>query len=62
MGSFSKALIDKRRRKILSILGREHANAREITSKFKISQPTVSNHLKILKEVGMIKEKKVKQI
>jgi len=57
----SKALSDKRRRKILSILGREHANAGEITSKFKISQPTVSNHLKILKEAGMIKEKKVKQ-
>jgi len=60
-GCSFKALSDERRRKILSILGREDANAGEIASKFKISQPTVSNHLKILKEAGLIKERKVKQ-
>ncbi|GJM16757.1 MAG: hypothetical protein DHS20C13_20840 [Thermodesulfobacteriota bacterium] len=61
MGCSFKALSDERRRKILSILGKKDANAGEIASKFKISQPTVSNHLKILKEAGLIKEKKVKQ-
>ena len=61
MGCSFKALSDERRRKILSILGKKDANAGEIASKFKISQPTVSNHLKILKEAALIKERKVKQ-
>lgn len=61
MGCSFKALSDERRRKILSILGKKDANAGDIASKFKISQPTVSNHLKILKEAGLIKERKVKQ-
>ena len=61
MGCSFKAISDERRRKILSILGKDEANAGEIARKFKISQPTVSNHLKILKEAGLIKERKVKQ-
>lgn len=61
MGCSFKAISDERRRKILSILSREDANAGEIARKFKISQPTVSNHLKILKEAGLIKDRKVKQ-
>ncbi|MEM7008122.1 MAG: metalloregulator ArsR/SmtB family transcription factor [Thermodesulfobacteriota bacterium] len=61
MGCSFKAISDERRRKILHILGKEDANAGEIARRFKISQPTVSNHLKILKEAGLIKERKVKQ-
>ena len=61
MGCSFKAISDERRRKILSILGKQDANAGEIARRFKISQPTVSNHLKILKEAGLIKERKVKQ-
>jgi len=61
MGCSFKAISDERRRKILSILGKSDANAGEIARRFKISQPTVSNHLKILKEAGLIKERKVKQ-
>ena len=61
MGCSFKAISDEKRRKILSILGKQDANAGEIARRFKISQPTVSNHLKILKEAGLIKERKVKQ-
>ncbi len=61
MGCSFKAISDERRRKILTILGKEDANAGDIARRFKISQPTVSNHLKILKEAGLIKERKVKQ-
>ena len=61
MGCSFKAISDERRRKILSILGKQDANAGEVARRFKISQPTVSNHLKILKEAGLIKERKVKQ-
>jgi len=61
MGCCYKAISDERRRKILSILGKGNATAGEIAKKFKISQPTISNHLKILKEAGLIKEKRVAQ-
>jgi len=61
MGCCFKAIGDERRRKILSILSKGSASAGEIAGKFSISQPTVSNHLKILKEAGLINEKKVAQ-
>jgi DNA-binding transcriptional ArsR family regulator len=61
MGCSFKAISDERRRMILKILGKSDASAGEIASKFNISQPTVSNHLKILKEAGLIKEQKIKQ-
>ena len=61
MGCCFKAISDERRRKILTILGKGNATAGDIASRFKISQPTISNHLKILKEAGLIKERKVAQ-
>jgi ArsR family transcriptional regulator, repressor of sdpIR and other operons len=61
MGCAFKAISDERRRTILKILGKKDASAGEIASKFNISQPTVSNHLKILKEAGLINEQKIKQ-
>lgn len=61
MGCKFKAISDERRRIILRILGNNEANAGEIASKFSISQPTVSNHLRILKEARLIKERKEKQ-
>jgi len=61
MGCCFKAIGDERRRKILTILGKGSSNAGDIARKFNISQPTISNHLKILREAGLIKEKKVAQ-
>ena len=61
MGCCFKAIGDERRRKILEILGKGSASAGDIANQFEISQPTVSNHLKILKEAGLIKERKVAQ-
>ena len=61
MGCAFKAISDERRRTIPKILGKSDASAGEIASKFNISQPTVSNHLKILKEAGLINEQKIKQ-
>lgn len=61
MGCSFKALSDERRRMILMILGKNDACAGDIASKFSISQPTVSNHLKILKEAGLITEHKIRQ-
>lgn len=61
MGCKFKAISDERRRTILRILSRGDMSAGDIARKFNISQPTVSNHLKILREAGLINEKKVKQ-
>ncbi len=61
MGCCFKAIGDETRREILTILGKGSATAGEIASRFKISQPTISNHLKILKEAGLITERKVAQ-
>ena len=61
MGCKFKAISDERRRTILRILSRGNMSAGDIARKFNISQPTVSNHLKILREAGLINEKKVKQ-
>lgn len=61
MGCCFKAIGDETRREILSILSRGDETAGKIASRFKISQPTVSNHLKTLKEAGLIHERKDKQ-
>lgn len=61
MGCKFKAISDERRRTILRMLSRGDMSAGDIAGKFNISQPTVSNHLKILREAGLINEKKVKQ-
>lgn len=61
MGCCFKAIGDETRREILAILSRGSATAGEIAGRFKISQPTVSNHLKILKEAGLITERKKAQ-
>lgn len=62
MGCHFKALGDESRRKILSILGKNGSSSSgEIAKNFSISQPTISNHLRILKEAGLVREKKVKQ-
>ncbi|HEX3033636.1 MAG TPA: metalloregulator ArsR/SmtB family transcription factor [Thermodesulfobacteriota bacterium] len=61
MGCSYKAIADENRRKILKILSKGSATAGDIAHNFKISQPTISNHLKILKEAGLIKENRVRQ-
>jgi len=61
MGCCFKAISDEHRRKILHILSAGDATAGDIAKKFTISQPTISNHLKILKEADLVCEHKVRQ-
>lgn len=51
-----KAISDKHRQKILFFIN-EHKqiNATEIVNKIKLSQPTISHHLKILNDAGLIR-------
>lgn len=53
-----KALADKTRQDILELLGQEEMNVTEICSEFKISQPTVSHHLHILRNSDLVDYRK----
>jgi len=61
MGCPYKAIADDTRRKILEFLSEGETAAGVIASKFEISKPAISNHLKILKEADIVSERKVKQ-
>lgn len=60
--SFFKAIADGNRRKILNLL-RKHGTmaAGEIAKHFQISLPALSEHLKVLREAGLVSARKEKQ-
>lgn len=64
MMSFFKAGNDEHRQRILSLVTKYKCiNANQILSHLKISQPTLSHHLKILREANFItSEKRGKEI
>ena len=49
-----KALSDKNRRKIINLLKKKDMTAGEIADEFNISKPSISEHLKILKNANLI--------
>lgn len=49
-----KALSDKNRRKIINLLKQKDMTAGEIADEFNISKPSISEHLKILKNANLI--------
>ena len=61
MGCPYKAIADDTRRKILEFLSEGESAAGDIASRFDISKPAISNHLKILKEADIVNERKVRQ-
>lgn len=55
------AMADPTRRQILTMLQNGDMTAGEISDKFDISAATISHHLKILREAGLITSEKEKQ-
>ncbi len=53
-----KALSDKNRRKIIDLLKKQDMTAGEIAKNFAISKPSISEHLKILKNADLISSEK----
>lgn len=49
-----KALSDKTRREILDLLKKKDLSAGEIAERFNISKPSISHHLSILKQAGLV--------
>ncbi len=54
MNAVFKALNDKTRREILSLLKEKDLSAGEIADYFKITKPSISHHLDILKRADLI--------
>ena len=55
------AMSDPTRRQILTMLQKKDMTAGEIVDQFDISGATISHHLKILREAGLIISEKEKQ-
>lgn len=54
MNALFKALNDQTRRQIIELLKDKDMNAGEIADEFKISKPSISHHLDILKRADLI--------
>ena len=61
MGSLYKAIADDLRRDILILLSKGDLIAGDISNKFNLSKPAISNHLTNLKDANLVSEKKVQQ-
>ncbi|MED3852454.1 autorepressor SdpR family transcription factor [Priestia megaterium] len=58
MNETFKALADPTRRKILELLKERDLTAGEISEYFNMTKPSISNHLKILKQAGLVQDEK----
>lgn len=52
------ALSDPTRRRILELLRQKEHNAGEIAAHFEMSKPSISKHLDILKQTGLVRSEK----
>ena len=51
---FAKALADATRQKIMNLVCCQWLSVNEIVEQLEVSQPTVSHHLALLREVGLV--------
>lgn len=58
MGDVWSALADPTRRKILTLLKVQDLNAGEIAEQFNMTKPSISHHLSILKQAGLVTSQK----
>ena len=54
MNSLFKALNDPTRREILELLKEKDLTAGEIADQFNISKPSISHHLDLLRQAGLV--------
>jgi DNA-binding transcriptional ArsR family regulator len=55
------AVADPTRRAILDLLRRREMSAGELASRFPVSRPAISRHLRVLREAGLLKERREAQ-
>lgn len=54
-----RALGDPTRRHILELLSNDERSVKQLTSAFGITQPAISQHLRVLREAGLASERRV---
>ena len=58
MGDALLALASPRRREILRLVWSDELSAGEIAKSFDVSWPTISQNLRVLKEAGLVKQRR----
>jgi len=58
LNALFKSLNDPTRREILQLLKKSDLTAGEIADHFSISRPSISHHLEILKQAGLVSSRK----
>ena len=58
MESALKAIAEPHRRRILTLVRERELSAGEIAAHFEVSRPAVSQHLTVLKEAGLVDERR----
>ena len=53
-----RAIAEPRRRQILELVRERELSAGEIASKFDVTRPAISQHLGVLKEAGLVDERR----
>jgi DNA-binding transcriptional ArsR family regulator len=53
-----RAIAEPHRRRILTLVRNRELSAGEIASEFEVSGPAVSQHLKVLREAGLVHERR----
>jgi DNA-binding transcriptional ArsR family regulator len=53
-----RAIAEPRRRRILELVGIRELTAGEIASHFEVTRPAISQHLGVLKEAGLVDERR----
>src|SRR5213080_2804038 len=53
-----KAIAGPRRRQILALVRDEELSAGEIAAQFDVTRPAISQHLNVLKEAGLVSERR----
>ncbi len=54
-----RAIAEPRRRAILRLVWSQELPAGEIASHFKVTRPAISQHLRVLKEAGLVRERRL---
>lgn len=58
MSDALQAIAEPRRREIMRLVARQELSAGQIADRFEISRPAVSQHLRVLREVGLLSERR----
>lgn len=58
VGTVAKAIAEPRRRQILELVREDELSAGDIAAHFEVSRPAVSQHLTVLREAGLVGERR----